>query len=1847
MELKIYNRQGKFKTSVSPSDSDRHVKEIMNDNILNLSFTLYEYVELSANDYVDFEGERFTLLEDYKPEQKSTVEYVYNCKFYGIESELKKAKVLKMVDGDNELTFSYDATAAEHLQLVCDNINRIKGSKNWVIGEVVSSANINIEYDNIFCFDALSEIAKNFNTEWWIEGTTINLSRCEHGTPVTLGYEMGLLKLSRVTNETVPYFTRLYPIGSTRNIVASDYGHRRLQLPCGVRYIERNIHLGVVEQAEEAAFAHIYPKRIGTVSSVKSEEVTGEDQKSFTIYYFKDDKLNFDPNAYEIGGLTKQVSFQSGELNGRDFEVNFNSKTKEFEIITQFPYENQQLPGDLLIPKQGDKYVLWNIRMPKEYYPLAEKEFENACHEYLKKISIDTSIYKAPTDYIYLDENHIKLTLGRRVLLKNDVYFPSGQHESRVTKISRRVIRPTDMDIECSYAVDFGRMNHIESSIVDMQAAYKEQLNKDMLTVLKSWDSIDPSEYNVLSSVRTIRTITNQLSKLAKEIEKKYLHKDIPDTAKYLITFLRGINVKETADIMQQIIRKYISSDKFVSGFLGEGFRIWQNAQNEWCGELDRLTVRKTFYVFELIVQRILHQGGMVIRSAAGGKLTKVTDKGSYWRCEYDSTDDFAIDDQVICQTFTGITLKRYWRLVTSAGQGYFNLSKADCENGSDAPAVGDEVAVLGNRTNPARQKAQIDCAVGPDAPYRDDYVGINSYSLAGKLVTRTGNLTGITDPDFGVLSGNGLYSQNAYLKGTLRLKNGKTVETAIQDGVESIVVGGRNLLKGTEKFDGGYSAISAGYVRTENGKDNFTVMSVADKAGSQDILYYINLDGGREYALSFWCRGRSMMETLFTYGSNNTRAWERLDNGQKVFTSGVPFFALTEDWVRAKIVIKTIADLGTATRCALRLRCYNNDTPAAGTGRALDICGVKFEEGNKVTDWSPAPEDVDTRITEIETNFEIREGQISSKVAQAETYAARADNSAAQAAGSANQAAAKLVTITQKETGITQTAEQINQKASQTETCAAQAAAKLAAITQKETNINQTASQINLTASQVTTKANEASKAATLAMAMSKGKMLYRDPTFAKSNNGIVKYAGIADITRQTNITDNPNGSSAYALKLTFGASDKTIKGGFTFGTKSRANAVFVVRFVGQFPSHATINFTTNPIGSNGQSAYWLTGNKGTGKYEEYAFYIKCGADGNFSTTAFFRVDSNYTSSFWARLCYATVFDMTDVDDIPTREEMSSELKVLSDQISSKVSSDTFNALTGRVGKAETNIVQMSNEIPQKASATEVNGINTRLKTAEQKITPDSIKMTVKEQTNQIVDASISDINGVNLLLNTALKVNKDGWSIGLNGLKNMQRDPDMNYEGRCSLYMSIYGQTTLGFASVEQSNKYTDAKPGDVFTASVYVRKSATDSIDKGLYLRIMFYKSDGKYSKFFSKTITPSKNDTWERFTLTATAPAETVKVAYRLTIVQNGGFWANGMMLTRGAKTTGWSQSPMDCPTTDQVKSEFVLDGNGISLFGKRLSLNGVVTFSSLAADAKGKINDAQSTASSAQTKADNAQAAANTAQTAANSAKAVANTAQQTANTAMTQKIGLARLDKTIIDGGYIKTTLIHADELVVSHLSGADGTFRKLNCIDQQGNTVASLAFNAYGTGCIAVENGDLFMQGTKDNRSLRFYSSDLWCRGLFGSRSRALVEVNGTTAYYYSKGLSGAKVSLSLPPKIYNGETYYLIPCFGSSDLNLGDANGMPVDTIVFTSKTSANYKYDINLYQTQRVGLFNANDNYSNIEIYTNGNKKTLSGGEAVFAQNLRQFLYPSPNVNQPGAGIVFCSSYDNDYK
>ncbi len=373
----------------------------------------------------------------------------------------------------------------------------------------------------------------------------------------------------------------------------------------------------------------------------------------------------------------------------------------------------------------------------------------------------------------------------------------------------------------------------------DLTGAQKEELVSSLVDALvgagigviikEDDENVEPSDDNVFSSLRVLKEINNAFQKFNATLPGSFIRKDVEDTAAEVITFLKGIIAKDLsyftdliasgtitgknvtalnemqasilyvltrAELQDVILKGQMNSETFASGFLGHGFRLKKEGER-WVLELDDLIVRKTMQVYELVVQRVRYQGGQTIFGPAGGKLTRVTDGGSHWRCEHDSPEDFIDDDQVLCQTmrvgsraqnpdgsttFNNVRVKRYWRKVTSYGAGWFNLSKTDMEPGSDIPEEGDEVAVLGNRTNADRQNAYMIVAVGANSPYTAHYAGINSYSLEGKETTREGNLAGIYDSKFGQLTGYGLYANNVYLRGILRVLSGKTVEEHVQD---------------------------------------------------------------------------------------------------------------------------------------------------------------------------------------------------------------------------------------------------------------------------------------------------------------------------------------------------------------------------------------------------------------------------------------------------------------------------------------------------------------------------------------------------------------------------------------------------------------------------------------------------------------------------------------------------------------------------------------------------------------------------------------------------------------------------------------------------------------------------------------------------------------------------------------------------------------------------------------------------------------------------------------------------------------------------------------------------------
>lgn len=789
MLLTVYDRGRQAKAVLSPDDSSTQVKAIQSDNVLTLSFTLYEYVALEVNDYVDFDGERYWLQERYLPDERSTQEWKYDVKFYGIESLMRRFLVLNVVDGDPEPVFTLTAPPREHMALIVKSINDgMGGVTDWKVGRVEGTENVVIDYEGKYCPDALKELAgKVPGAEWWVEGQTVNLCRCEHGEEISLAYGKGLTELSRDKADGAKFYTRLFPVGSSRNIDPEKYGHSRLQLPDGAKYVDVNTEKhGIHHHYEKDAFADIYPRRVGTVTSVRSAQVTDEDGHPFVIWYFRDDTLNFDPNTYELAGKVKRVSFQEGgELAGLGeeedgtyyFEVNFDSDTREFEIITIWPYDDDtQLPGGNLIPKAGDRYILWNIRMPDEYYALAEEEYLTAVNKYNLENAIDVSVYKGPTDHVYVERNKIDLYPGRRVRLESAEYFPeTGFRSSRITKITRKVALPSQVDLEIGDALSTGVMESLKGSIEEVRN-YTKTVGSNLPDIIRSWDNTLPTDNNLFSARRS---------------QAEHLSKKKADRAKKKITFEEGIGIgqeenggidgKGNAELLTLVVREFLRSPQFVDGLLGEGWRLWmEDALSHLT--IDKLTVRQVMVVLELLIEKVRSVGGQLCVSAANGKIKTAVLEDGFYKITFEQANTFRAHDLMRCATFTGGNLKGYW--VEVAGVEGDSILVGVDEFGTSLPAPGDECVLMGNTENPLRQNLILISATEDGQPRMDVMDGVKAKNFTGCLRARLGNLDGISDDWFPADNqphGNGLYSDNAYLRGTFLLVTGEDIKTKFE----------------------------------------------------------------------------------------------------------------------------------------------------------------------------------------------------------------------------------------------------------------------------------------------------------------------------------------------------------------------------------------------------------------------------------------------------------------------------------------------------------------------------------------------------------------------------------------------------------------------------------------------------------------------------------------------------------------------------------------------------------------------------------------------------------------------------------------------------------------------------------------------------------------------------------------------------------------------------------------------------------------------------------------------------------------------------------------------------------
>lgn len=602
--------------------------------------------------------------------------------------------------------------------------------------------------------------------------------------------------------------------------------------------------------------------------------------EDWNAFRFTDNTLPHFSKDYVLADQELHIIFQTGKLAGMDFAVTFNPDAESekdpasqiFEIVRNEDY-GVALPTDTFKPEEGDTYILYGYDTTYVYDNLvtkAEQELYEKAIEKVADASKDKSVYTCQTNplrcagykpngigkMIHATADEIDLDMGQSVTLRSTNLFESGCRLSRVRGFEKRL----DNKYNCTYTIG-------ESSIYSRNADLQEQVDEltyqskqfvnvygNSVYVVKRYDTTAPSDNNVPSFKRA---------------QYEFLQRNVPNRATKKISFDEGVEIgnftqgeegglidgKGNAELLSLVVRSLVQSSNFAEGgtngagwriwtdgagrthfvadeatvremlhspvfyegLTGSGWKIWQeNGVSRL--ETDRLTVRQSMTVFELLIEKVRSTGGEIVASPANGKIGEVSectqDGTDYYMIGFEQGCQFMPGDLVRCQTFTGTGMKSYWVEVSLVSRGYAYVEQDEFTAWGCTPEVGDECVLMGNTADTERQNAVSIRAAETGRPTVSVYDGIDGRSLEGHLRARLGYLGDIHDDWFSAdrqPDGYGLYSDNAYLRGRFVLESGDDVRTLFSV-VEGKIQGSVEALR--EDVDDGGFLNNAGFNR-------------------------------------------------------------------------------------------------------------------------------------------------------------------------------------------------------------------------------------------------------------------------------------------------------------------------------------------------------------------------------------------------------------------------------------------------------------------------------------------------------------------------------------------------------------------------------------------------------------------------------------------------------------------------------------------------------------------------------------------------------------------------------------------------------------------------------------------------------------------------------------------------------------------------------------------------------------------------------------------------------------------------------------------------------------------------
>lgn len=405
-----------------------------------------------------------------------------HSKLFVVETELETSiglarHVILSNPVDKRASFDYTATATEHLQLAIDSLNgKFAADRiSWSRGAVnCKDTTKHLKYDGITVWEALQQIREAYETDIFVDGSTISLGRMgdkSNALPLAYGKGKGLLSgLERLkhNDDTTPMC--LYVTGTRRNMTTGRLTLERSQLlkVTDTGMIERNptnldgqIYTTdstgqcIADYSADNVFDALYTEAVYTNEEIYPSHVSTIKTVTKVKDHFEVNS-DFDYSKLRIDGEQMQVVFQTGNLAGRNFDANYYPSTGRIAIVPK-EEDDTTLPNDTLCPKVGDQYIVTGIKLPDQYIQEAKRKLTDEALRHLVKLQLQRYSYKAEIDPVYLHTNHDKiapqLTVGKYVHL-TDPHIAVGDPYIRIVGKRTYLDRPYQPEIELSNEVE-------------------------------------------------------------------------------------------------------------------------------------------------------------------------------------------------------------------------------------------------------------------------------------------------------------------------------------------------------------------------------------------------------------------------------------------------------------------------------------------------------------------------------------------------------------------------------------------------------------------------------------------------------------------------------------------------------------------------------------------------------------------------------------------------------------------------------------------------------------------------------------------------------------------------------------------------------------------------------------------------------------------------------------------------------------------------------------------------------------------------------------------------------------------------------------------------------------------------------------------------------------------------------------------------------------------------------------------------------------------------------------------------------------------------------------------------